>query len=122
EPVTFTATVSPNVPSTLAPAGSVTFVDTTTNTTLGTSNLDSAGKTRLTVSSLSSAAGGLTHTIEATYNTDGNYASSNATVDQTVNPAPTKTTVTTSPSPSVYGQVVTITATVNPSPSVAVPT
>src|SRR5205823_505656 len=50
------------------------------------------------------------------------YATSSASTTQTVNPAPTVTQVTVSPSPSVYGQVVTITAKINPSPSVATPT
>ncbi|MBI1914138.1 MAG: Ig-like domain repeat protein [Planctomycetes bacterium] len=126
EPVTFTATVSANAPSTLPPAGSVTFVDTTTGATLGTTNLvaGSSGQSKatLTVSTLSSATGGMIHNILATYNTDGNYATSDASVDQEVDPAPTTTTVTASPSPSVFGQVVTITATVNPAPSIAVPT
>jgi autotransporter-associated beta strand protein len=128
EPVTFTATITANAPSTLDPAGSVTFVDTTTGATLGTTNLmpgaanSGTSKATLIVSSLSSATGGMSHDIQASYNTDGNYATSSATTTQTVNPAPTVTTVTPSPSPSVYGQVVTITATINPSPSIAVPT
>src|SRR5262249_25000955 len=71
EPVTFTATVSPDSPSTLAPKGSVTFIDLTDNNKeLGTSNLDSSGKAKLTVTSLASSSTGLTHTIEADYNTD----------------------------------------------------
>jgi hypothetical protein len=128
EPVTFTATITANAPSTLPPAGSVTFVDTTTGATLGTNNLlagspgSGSAKATLTVSSLSSATGGMSHNIQASYNTDGNYASSSANTSQTVNPAPTVTTVTVAPSPSAFGQVVTITATVNPSPSNKVPT
>src|SRR5262249_39017975 len=43
EPVTFTATITANSPSTLSPAGSVTFVDTTTGATLGTTNLAPSG-------------------------------------------------------------------------------
>jgi hypothetical protein len=126
EPVTFTATITANAPSTLAPAGSVTFTDTTTGTTLGTANLSStlpgSSQARLTVSSLSSASGGKTHTVQASYNTDGNYAPSTAQTAQTVNPAPTVTTVAGSPNPAVFEQPVTFTATVNPAPGVLPPT
>jgi len=93
---------------------------------LGTSTLvaGSGGKSSavLIVSSLSSATGGMTHNIQATYNTDGNYASSNAGTTQTVSPAATITTVVPTPSPSVFGEVVTITAVINPAPSVKPPT
>src|SRR5947209_7931604 len=64
----------------------------------------------------------MTHDIQANYNSDGNYDTSSASTTQTVNPAPTVTRVTVSPSPSVYGQVVTIMAKIDPSPSVATPT
>jgi hypothetical protein len=126
EPVTFTATITANAPSTLSPAGSVTFVDTTTGATLGTTNLASSGtgksQATLTVTNLSSATGGMSHNIQASYNTDGNYATSSANTNQTVNPAPTVTTVSALPSPAAYGQVVTLTATVNPAPGTIAPT
>ena len=127
EPVTFTATITANAPSTLPPPGSVTFTDTTTGTTLGTTSLASTGspgqaRAQLSVSSLSSAAGGKSHTIQATYNTNGNYATSSASITQVVNPAPTTTTVVGSSNPAVFQQPVTFTATVSAAPGVLAPT
>ncbi len=58
---------------------------------------------------------GSPHTINAVYtNTDGNFNGSSGTLSpgQTVNPAPTSTTVTSSVNPSISGQSVTFTATV----------
>ena len=64
--VTFTATVAPS-----AATGTVTFKDS--GTTLGTSNLNS-GVATFTTSSLSVSS----HSINATYNGDTNYATSNS--------------------------------------------
>ena len=119
--VTFTATVTANAPSTLTPTGSVTFVDTTTWTMLGSGNLDGAGKFEVTTSAL--AVG--THTIQATYiDPSGGYGGSSDTEDQTVNAAQTTTTITSSVNPSFPGQQVTFTATVAPAAagSTVVPT
>ena len=117
--VTFTATVSPNSPSTLTPAGSVTFVDTTTSTNLGSGSLDTQGKVSISTSALALG----NHSIVATFtNSAGNYASSNANTVQVVNQASTATALTSSGSPSVFGQTVTFTAIVSAAPSLAVPT
>jgi hypothetical protein len=52
--------------------------------------------------------------IKAIYSGDANYAGSTSnTVSQVVNPANTVTTLTSSPSPSVWGQPVTLLATVD---------
>jgi uncharacterized repeat protein (TIGR01451 family) len=118
EAVTFTFTVTANAPSTLPPTGSATFTDTTTSTTLGTVSLvtGSGGQSTamLTVSSLSGFPGGTTHTIVATYNTDGNYATTSATVDQTVIGAATDVSVSkTGPGSVAPGDDLTYTIIVN---------
>ena len=121
--VTFTATVTTAISSpvagTLAPTGTVTFRDTTTNTVLGTMSLtpDAGGgvfsKATLGVSSLTVGS----HVITATYNGDGvpddNYLGSvSPNFTQIVNKSSTTTLVGSTPNPSNYGQPVTLTATV----------
>src|SRR2546429_3492815 len=105
--VTFTAHVSANAPSTLTPAGSVTFVDTTNNVTLGTAPLDQNGDAKLQVT-LTKAG---TITIQASYNTDNNYATSSATVDETVNPGPTSRFAVVAPASVVAGTTFSFTVT-----------
>jgi uncharacterized protein (TIGR03437 family) len=102
--VTFAATVSPS-----AATGTITFFDG--GSTLGAGTL-SGGKATFSTSSLSVD----THSIEATYNGDANYAASgSAILVQSVGKAPTTTTVSSSPNPAVAWQPVTFTATVSPS-------
>ncbi len=114
EPVTFTATITPNAPSTLPPQGSVTFIadfvfDVSPGVSLGTSPVGANGQASVQTSSL--AAG--THSIQANYNPPANtYNSGSAFVTQTVNPASTTTTVSSSVNPSAFGQPVTFTVTV----------
>ena len=105
--VTFTATVAPVAPGTGSPTGSVTFVDTTSGTTLGTTTLAS-GTATLNVSNLAIGS----HTITATYGGDTNFTTSTGTTTQVVNQSATTSTVVASPSPAVFGQSVTLTATV----------
>jgi hypothetical protein len=113
QPVTFTATVSPNAPSVVTPTGSVTFMDGAT--TIATVTLNSAGQATLSTSTLSVS--GSSHTITATYlDSSGNYAPSTATVTQSVSPASTSTAITSSQNPSSFGQPVTFTATVTANP------
>jgi hypothetical protein len=115
--VTFTATVAntsgPAI-STATPTGSVQFfVD---GAAFGAGVVLSGSGAAATVSSGATATltvSGSPHTIKAVYtNTDGNFSGSSGTVSQTVNPAPTSTTVTSSLNPSILGQSITFTSTV----------
>src|SRR5262249_20707713 len=126
EPVTFTATVTRVVPAAGTPAGSVTFVDITTNTTLGTANLNGSGVASLSVNNIL-VTNPPAHTIQATYNpaseTTGNYFFTSAgTTSQTVTLGHTTTNLNQSSSSTGYGQTVTFTATVSPNaPSTLTP-
>jgi hypothetical protein len=106
--VKFTATVAP-ISGTGTPTGSVTFKDS--STTLGTAAL-SGGTASFSTSSLSVGS----RSITASYGGGSNYSGSTSAVQaQTVNQAPTSTTVSSSANPSALGQNVTFTATVSPS-------
>ncbi|MGH9840185.1 MAG: FG-GAP-like repeat-containing protein, partial [Blastocatellia bacterium] len=70
QPITFTATITGA--SSLAPTGTVTFFDGATS--LGTAQLDAAGKAMFTTSSLGPGAHGLT----ASYGGDANFNSANS--------------------------------------------
>ena len=98
--VTFTATV------TTGASGTVTFKDG--STTLGTGTISGTTATFTTV-----ALTGGNHSITAAYGGDTNYLSStSATLTQTVNKAASTTSLTSSLSPSTYGDMVTFTAAV----------
>lgn len=110
QPVTFTATVTPTSSNGTEPSGSVTFevVSPAAGNKLGTVPL-SNGQASLTTSSLPSG----TDDIVAVYSGDSYYgASSSNTVAETVNPAPTTVTVTSSANPATAGQQITFTASV----------
>ncbi len=112
--VTFTATVTNTSGDTSTPTGSVQFsVD---GAPFGAAIPLSGSGTAVTAASSATATlsvSGSPHTINAVYtNTDGSFSGSSGTFSQTVNPAPTSTTVTSSVNPSIYGQSVTFTATV----------
>ena len=102
-PVTLTDTLPNNV------TGTVTF--TNGATTLGTSPITN-GVATLTTSTLPLGS----DLITATYNGDGNFNSSVATVTQTVAKATPTVTVST-PGPSIFGNPVTITASVPAGPT-----
>jgi hypothetical protein len=106
--VTLTATVQAVASGSGTPTGSVTFVDQTTNTNLGSGTLNASGQASITVSTLTAVA----HTIVATYAGDPNFATSNGSAPQTVNAAATSTALAGTPNPSTFGQSVTLTATV----------
>jgi predicted outer membrane repeat protein len=111
--VTFTASVSAVSPGSGTPAGTATFKDLTTNTTLGTVALNVAGAANLTTSAL---AAGL-HQIQASYRGVAGdptplFEQSESAILQMVEKAPTKTTVTTSAETSLAGRAVTLTATI----------
>jgi len=115
QPVTFTATVlSGSNPVT---AGTVTFIDTTTSTTLaGNATLNSNGLATVTLSTLT--VGG--HTIKATYNPDANHLTSNNTDSFVVNKATPVITLNSSANPAAVLTPVTLTA--NVSSGVGMPT
>jgi len=102
--VTFTATVSANVPGAGIPTGSVNFYDGLTS--LGSVSLVS-GVASLSVSSLAVGA----HNIVMSYSGDANFNASTNSVTQVVNPAGTANSLTVVPNPTVYGQQATLTAT-----------
>jgi len=119
QPVTFTATVVANSPSSINPTtqGSITFSDGTT--TLCNTVPLSSGKAMCSLNTL----GASVHTIAASYSGDSNYKGSNASLSQKVNIAATTTVLVSNSNPSVYGQSVTFTATVTAnSPSTINPT
>jgi Bacterial Ig-like domain (group 3) len=99
--VTFTATVTDVAGST--PTGLVTFKDG--STTLGTSSL--SGDTA-TFSTASLAVGD--HSITAVYGGNSSFTSSSSSLTETVNPAASTTSLTTSAAPVTYGHSVTFTA------------
>lgn len=103
QPVTFTAVVTPAPPD----GESVAFVQG--KNVLGTGSL-SGGTATFTTSTLSG-----TNKIKAEYSSDGTYGGSTSNVvTQVVDPAPTTTTLVSSPNPSYPGESVTFTATVIP--------
>jgi len=105
--VTFTATVSVVPPGTGTPTGTVEFFDGTT--LVDTETLSTAGTAAFTTASLSVGS----HPITAEYLSNNNFSNSTSpVVTQTVNQAGTTTTVTSTVSPSVYGQSVSFTATI----------
>lgn len=102
--VTFQASVSAAAPATGNPTGAVKFTVDGNDTYVTLNN----GVAELSTSGLAVGS----HTIKATYlSDDPNFiAGANDQLTQTVNKAATKTTLTTSGSPSVFGQPVTLTA------------
>jgi hypothetical protein len=115
--VTFTARVMATSPGSGVPTGTVSFKDG--NTILGTGTLLSNGLASFATSALSVGS----HTITASYASDGHYASSSASLTQTVNIDPTTTTLTSSDNSGVFGQPITFTAMVHPvAPGAGIPT
>jgi hypothetical protein len=105
--VTFTATVTPAVLGSGTPTGTVTFMDD--SSTLGTGTLNSSATAVLTTSALAVAS----HSITAVYSGDSNFAGSTSpALTQVVNQDGTTTTLSATPDPSVYGQMVTFKASV----------
>jgi autotransporter-associated beta strand protein len=121
QPVTLTATVTPTSSGSGSPDGTVTFfIDGNAQTPVNVTS----GLATLTVNSLTVV--GSPHTVSATYNpgSSGNFTTSSGTLasGETITQASSKTAVTSSANPSVFGQVVTFTATVSAvSPSQATP-
>ena len=109
EVVTYTATVTADVPGSGTPTGTATFQD-------GGANI--AGCVNRTLVAGIATCGGTyagvgSHSITAVYSGDPDFLSStSATLSQTVNPDPTTSALSSSANPSVSGQSVTYTATV----------
>ena len=115
--VTFTATVTNTAGaliSTATPTGTVQFsIDGAAFGTPVPLSGSGAAVTGTSSATATLTVSGSPHSIKAVYtNADGNFTGSSGTSTQTVNPAPTSTTVTSSVNPSVSGQSVTFTATV----------
>jgi hypothetical protein len=104
--VTLTATVTPMAPGAGVPTGSVTF-DFGDGTELIT--ILSAEGIATAVHAWTGTTGS-PYTITAVYGGDADFTSSEGTDTQAVDPAPTLTTVTSSPQPSAVGQPVTLIA------------
>ena len=126
QPVTFTATVSVTAPGSSTPTGTVNFLDGTTllNSTLATLSLVS-GHYQATFSTTTLAVNSTSgHSINAVYSGDSDTLSSQSTlVTQLVDQDQTTTSVSTSLTPSVFGQSVTFTATVSvTAPGASTPT
>lgn len=116
EPLTFTADVDVVGPGAGNPTGTVVF---------SADGVPIGDPVPLNNGTATSSAHGLdagTHTITANYEGDGDFAGASTSLVQEVEAAQTTTTVTTSPSPSVFGQNVTIRAEVRPvSPATGTP-
>lgn len=109
ESVTFTATVTAVAPGGGTPGGSIQFrIDG--NNADGPVPLNN-GSATLTTSTLTPGS----HSVEAVYGGATGYNGSTGTLTQQVGLIPTSTTLTTSPSSSVFGQNVTLTAQVTSS-------
>jgi len=107
QPVTFTATVAAAPPGSGIPTGQVTFQDEN-NSVLAQAPLNSSGVVSFSTSSLALGS----HTITAVYASDTNFAASSGSTAQTIqNMNTTVTSATSSPNPSVFGQLVTFTST-----------
>jgi hypothetical protein len=99
--VTFTATFAATSP---APTGSVTFLDS--GNVIATVPLTATGVALLNTSSLIIG----THTIQAAYSGDSNYASQSKTVSEIIRYPPAVLTLSSSLNPASFGQSVVFTA------------
>ncbi|HEY5197897.1 MAG TPA: Ig-like domain repeat protein [Solirubrobacteraceae bacterium] len=114
QPVTFTATVSPN-----DGGGTVAFkADGTVIAGCATQSLTGPSPFQATCTTAALSVSGSPHAISAVYTGDTDYlGSTSATITQTVNKDPTTTTVTAAPaSPATFGTSVTFTAAVTANP------
>ncbi|MGP3945921.1 Ig-like domain repeat protein [Streptomyces sp. 6N106] len=119
EPVTVTANVTVLAPGAGTAEGTVVF-----DFGDGTPPVTAVGVAGVaTVTHAYTGTSGSPYTITATYDDDGDFASSTGTDIHTVQPTSTLTTVTADPDPSLVGEAMTVTATVAPlAPGAGVPT
>ncbi|MGB7133998.1 MAG: Ig-like domain repeat protein, partial [Acidobacteriaceae bacterium] len=102
--VTFTATVTPGVPSYGTPTGSVAFSDN--GNTVTTVPLNASGVATWTTTTLPIG----NHNITATYIPTTDYAASSASITQVINGLPDTTQLTAAPDPALALAPVTLTA------------
>jgi hypothetical protein len=116
--VTDTGTGTP-----ITPSGTVTFVDTTTNTVLGTATVSGSGTTGTATLAASTMAVG-THTIVATYDGDTDFAAGPQSnqVLHTVTKSASILVLSASDNPSKFGQSVTFKATITSATGGGLPT
>ena len=110
--MTVTVIVTPSIAAIRA-TGSVTFTDG--STTIGTATLVGGGRTSFSTANLAIGS----HSITAYYNGDRDYNVSTSAPQQwivTVQCDPTQKLLVISPSPSVFGQTITLTATIQSTP------
>jgi uncharacterized repeat protein (TIGR03803 family) len=116
QPVTFTATVTPQGSGT--PTGTVTFYDGTYGTTLCVVTLPSSGQAVCTTSTLNQGS----QIITATYSGDSKFLGSTSSQLTQVVKLSTDIVLITSPNPSVVGQQVTLGVSVWNPQSLGIPT
>jgi hypothetical protein len=110
--ITFTATVTGSGP--FPPTGTVVFIYLTETHTIGSATLNSSGVATLTKSNLNADS----YSLVAVYKGDlNNLGSTSPVLNQTVLQTTSSATITSSPSPSTFGQAITFTATIT-SPTV----
>jgi uncharacterized repeat protein (TIGR01451 family) len=102
----WTAAVAVAAPGAGTPTGTVTFRDGAT--VLGTASVGANGTAVLAAASLTSPLAVGAHDLTAAYSGDDSFAGSSGALTQTVVRGASAVTVTTSPSPSMYGQAVTV--------------
>lgn len=105
QPITLTMQVAAAAPGSGTPTGSVTFRD-------GASVLRTVRLGNGTATFTTSALGVRAHAITAVYSGDRNFQRTTASLTQTVNPAPTSTTLASSLHPARIGDVIIFRATV----------
>lgn len=117
QPVTFTATVTPDIPASVSPTMSVTFAITgndgsTINCDGGNDSIAlGGGDTASCPVSGGLLAAASPYQVVASYSKDDNFAASSGDLSQAVSRGPATVTVTSSENPVVTGQPVTYTAT-----------
>ncbi|WP_413798817.1 Ig-like domain-containing protein [Streptomyces iranensis] len=100
QPVTFTATVTPVAPGAGVPTGTVTFVISGSGGGSFTQPLSGGGTATFTTGGLGTGS----HTVTANYGGDANFAaSSSAALTQVVNPAVSRTSISSNPNPAAEG-------------------
>ncbi|WP_327188694.1 Ig-like domain-containing protein [Streptomyces xinghaiensis] len=111
------AVVAPIAPGQGIPTGAVTFVDSGGGSV--TVPLDATGVARTTTSTLPAGS----YLVEAFYGGSADFAPSSGADTHTVDKAATRTVITVTPSPSVFGEEVLLRAVVTPiAPGAGVPT